>query len=82
MIFFRITSDASSYYREDDSQFETLVSALFIKEDVPFLDLVLDRFHTLVWPSNKKVILIFCRLVHRDYIVNNFLSKVRANLLE
>ena len=82
--FFRLFSDATVYYKEDESRYQTMVSALFIKEDVPLLDLVLNRFKSLQWLSKQRVILIFCRLRHRDHVVNNFIAKMKghANYLE
>lgn len=71
-------AEPSKYYKEDKTRYDVMVTALFVKEDAPFLDMVLERFQTLVWLSKKRVIMIFNKLKHRDYVINDFIKGYRG----
>ena len=60
--------------QESSGTTDVMVTALFIKEDTPLLDMAIDRFQSLVWLSKKRVIVIFNRLKHRDHVINEFVE--------
>ena len=75
MSFYQPVADVKEYFKEDPSRFQLMVTALFIKEDYPLLDMILNRFKSIDWLSSQRVILIFNRLPHRDGLVNAFMKE-------
>ena len=74
--FFKISADTREYFNQDQSHYKIMVTALFVKEDAPFLDMVLDRFKSLQWLSKRRVMLVFCRLKHRDHVITRFIANM------
>ena len=64
--------------QENEGKTEVMVTAFFIKDDVPLLEMSIERFQSLVWLSKKRVLLIFNRLKHRDHVVNEFVENYRG----
>lgn len=63
------------------TDYPMIVTAFYIKEDTPLLEMALDRFKALTWHTTSRSLLIFNMLPHRDEVVNKFMEKL-GNLNE
>ena len=63
---------------EVPTRYGVMVTALFVKEDTALLGVVLERFRSLSWKTDKRIFLVFNRFPLRDPLIQDCIREVES----